>query len=56
VIVAVIPVGMMQVPVYKIVDVIPVRDWIVTAPWAMHVVSRMSLATMPGCAALRVAL
>ena len=55
-IVAVIPVGMVQVPVYKIVDVISVWDCYMTAPWTVHVVSRMSFATMLGCAAVRVAL
>jgi hypothetical protein len=50
VIIAVIPVGMMQVAVDQVVDVVPMRHCLVPTSWAVHMRTVMSPALVLGCA------
>jgi hypothetical protein len=52
VIVAVIPVGMMQMPVDQIVDVVAVRHGLMPASGTVHVRAVMPSAPVPGCTAV----
>lgn len=54
VVVAVVAVGVVQVAVDQVVDVVAVRDRLVTAAGAVHMVSIVAVAVVLGCATGRI--
>jgi hypothetical protein len=53
-IIAMIAMGMVQMPIHQIVDVVAVRNRLVTASGAVLVARRVPLAAVLGCAAIGV--
>lgn len=54
VMVTVVPVGMMQMTVHEVVDVVPVRHRFMTTPWAVHMIPIVTTAAMVGRAVGRI--
>ena len=54
VIITVVAVGVMQMTIYQIVDVVAVRNCLVTTAWSMDMACFVTTTTMVGCTGVRV--